>query len=253
MNTRPLISALAITKNEAQVLEGFLKQLDFANEIIIVDSFSTDGTQNIVRNHPNAQLIERPFKNFSDQKNFAIEQATHPWIVFFDPDEEITPALKEEILAKVSQPEAVAYRVKRALYFMGKRLRYSGFQNDYVIRLFRKDKCRYDGSLVHETIKAQGKVATFSEILPHHTYRGFDQYTSKLHQYSKLKAMMMFQKHKKARWIHFIVRPWYRFWHQYIIRLGILDGKEGFVLAYLNAFTVFKRYIHLWLLYRKIE
>jgi hypothetical protein len=106
---------------------------------------------------------------------------------------------------------------------------------------------------VHETLTATGKTGKLKSRLPHHTYKSFDDYTAKLHHYSKLQAQMLYEKGKKPSLVHFLWRPWYRFWHQYLIRLGILDGKEGFILAYINAFSVFKRYVNLWLLYRKTD
>lgn len=253
MKEQPPISALAITLNEADRIEAFIESLSFADEIIIVDSFSTDDTVKLADQYPKVTVHQRKFDNFSSQKNFAIDKAANDWILFFDPDEEITAELRNEIINTLKVPKANAYFVKRQLYFMGKKIRYSGFQTDWVIRLFNKHHCRYDGRLVHETIDFKGPTAKLSARLPHHTYKSFDDYTSKLHKYSKLQAKMLHSKGKRPSLIHFLFRPWYRFWHQYLLRLGILDGKEGFILAYINAFSVFKRYANLWLLYRKID
>jgi glycosyltransferase involved in cell wall biosynthesis len=249
----PKITALAITFNEAPHMAGFLERMDFADEIIIVDSFSTDNTVAIAERFPKVKLIQRPFDDFSSQKNFAIEQASNDWITFFDPDEEVTPELAEEIRNAVSSSEADAYAVRRQLYFMGKKIRFSGFQTDWVIRLFKKDSARYNGNLVHETLEIDGHTGRFKTRMPHHTYRDLDDYTGKLHRYAELQARTLYEKKVRPNIWHFLFRPFYRFWHQYLIRLGILDGKEGFILAYINAFSVFKRYTHLWLLYRKIR
>ncbi|MAO08435.1 MAG: glycosyl transferase family 2 [Alteromonas sp.] len=253
MHKKNKISALAITLNEAEVLEDFLKSLDFVDEIIIVDSFSSDQTKAIATSFEKVKWFERTFDNFSEQKNFAISKASHDWLLFFDPDEEITSEVKEEILETLENPKADAYFIRRQLYFMGKKINYSGFQTDWVIRLFHKKHGRYNGNLVHETLQVQGTTAKLKSRVPHHTYKSFDDYTHKLHKYSALQARMLYEKKKKPSLFHFIFRPFYRFWHQYLIRLGILDGKEGFILAYINAFSVFKRYLNLWLLYRKIN
>ncbi len=247
------ISALAITLNEAQNIEGYLKRLWFADEIIIVDSFSTDNTVALASKHERVTVYQREFDNFSAQKNFAISKAKNTWVTFFDLDEEVTMPLAKEILNMAKRPKAIAYFVKRDYNFMGKRIKYSGFQTDYVIRFFNKDHCQYNSNLVHETIVADGKTAKLKNTSPHYTYKSFDHYTGKLHQYSELQAQMLYKKGKKPNVYHFFFRPWYRFWHQYIIRLGVLDGKEGFILAYVSAFSVFKRYVNLWLLYRKID
>ena len=247
------ISALAITLNEAEVIEDFIKSLWFADEIIIVDSYSTDATVALASQHEKVKVVKRKFDNFSEQKNYAISQATNDWAVFFDPDEEVTKPMADEILKTLATPKAIAYFVKRELYFMGKRIKYSGFQTDWVIRIFNKNHCSYNGNLVHETLDANGATAKLKSRLPHHTYKSFDDYTGKLHRYSALQARMLYDKGKKPNLFHFLFRPCYRFWHQYILRLGILDGKEGFILAYINAFSVFKRYVNLWLLYRRIN
>ncbi len=247
------ISALVITLNEEDRIEKFLKSLSFADEIILVDSYSTDGTVVLAQKQKNVKILKRRFDNFSAQKNFAISKAQHDWIVFFDADEEITPKLATEITETLYTPKAIAYTVRRDFYFMGKKIKYSGLQNDTVVRIFHKKYCRYNDNLVHETLDVTGTTQLLKERVPHYSYKGFDNYTQKAHQYSALQAKALYKKKKKPTLLHFLFRPWYRFWHQYIIRLGILDGKEGFILAYVSAFSVFKRYLNLWLLYRKIE
>lgn len=247
------ISALAITLNEAEAIEPFIQSLWFADEIVIVDSFSTDETVAIASQHEKVIVHQRKFDNFSSQKNFALSKASNDWVVFFDPDEEITKALADEMLLVLENPVAQAYYVKRRIHFMGKPLKYSGFQTDWVVRLFHKEYCRYNDQKVHEVIETTGKTARLKNRLPHHSYKSFDDYTGKLHRYSELQAQTLYEKKKKPNLYHFLFRPFYRFWHQYLLRLGILDGKEGFILAYINAFSVFKRYVNLWLLYRKIN
>ncbi len=253
MSKIPNISALAITLNEAENIQSFIESLDFVDEIIIVDSFSTDETVTLAQQFEKVTVHQRKFDNFSEQKNYAISKASNDWILFFDPDEEITSDVKKEILQTLQNPKADAYFIRRQLYFMGKKIKYSGFQTDWVVRLFHKNHGKYDGNLVHETLHVTGTTGKLKTRVPHHTYKSFDDYTAKLHRYSSLQARMLYEKGKKPRWFHFVFRPLYRFWHQYLLRLGILDGKEGFILAYINAFSVWKRYINLWLLYRKLN
>jgi len=248
-----MISALAITYNEETHIESYIKSLSFADEIIIVDSFSTDKTVEIAKQF-DVKIISRPFKNFSDQKNFAISQARHDWIVFFDLDEKIPPALVQEIVAKVNAAVPLyAYNVNRNFHFMGKRIKYSGFQTDKAVRLFHKNHCKYNGNTVHERIETNGEIGLLKHALDHQTYKSFDNYNTKLSMYSKLQAEELFKKDVRPNLIHFLFRPWYRFMHQYFLRLGFLDGKEGFIISYVHAFSVFKRYIQLWAMYRKIE
>lgn len=248
-----MISALAITYNEESNIESYIESLSFADEIIIVDSNSTDNTVALAKKH-NVTVVKRAFDNFSNQKNYAISLAKNNWIVFFDLDEKISEPLAEEIMSTVSSKNPMnAYLVKRNFIFMGKRLKYSGFQTDIVIRLFNKNYCRYNGNSVHETIETSEKIGHLKNTSDHYTYKDFDSYNQKLSQYSKLQAEQLFKKNVRPNMYHFLFRPWYRFMHQYFLRLGILDGKEGFILAYINAFSVFKRYIQLWLMYRKIN
>lgn len=248
-----MISALAITYNEEQHIERFIKSLSFADEIIIVDSNSTDETVAIAKSL-NAKVITRDFDNFSSQKNYALEQANHDWIVFFDLDETISTELADEIQSKInSSTETVAFKVKRHVHFMGKRIRYSGFQNDEVVRVFEKSACHYNSNFVHETLEVKGKCETLKNHSEHFSYKSFDLYNDKLTLYSRLQAEMLYAKNLRPNAFHFMVRPWFRFFHQYIIKLGFLDGKEGFILAYLSAFAVFKRYLFLWGRYRNIE
>ena len=248
-----MISALAITYNEETHIEDYIKSLSFADEIIIVDSFSTDNTVALAEKY-NVKIIPREFKNFSDQKNFAIAQAHHDWVVFFDLDEKIPKALAEEIVATVhSENPLKAYRVKRQFHFMGKRIKHSGFQTDVAVRLFNKNYCKYNGKAVHETIETDEDIGMLKQSVDHQTYKSFDNYNEKLSKYSKLQAEELFKKNVRPNAYHFLFRPWYRFMHQYFLRLGFLDGKEGFIISYLHAFSVYKRYIQLWALYRNIN
>lgn len=251
MNTK--ITALAITYNESVHISTYIEQLSFADEIIIVDSFSTDNTVSLARKY-DVTLIQRKFDDFSKQKNFAIDQAKNDWIVFFDLDEQVPEVLANEIVQTVNSgnPEK-AYHVKRDFHFMGKRMKYSGFQTDISVRLFNKNYCRYNGKPVHETIETTEKIGQFKHAVAHQTYKNFDNYNQKLSHYSRLQAEALYKKNVRPNAYHFIFRPFYRFLHQYFFRFGFLDGKEGFILCYVHAFSVFKRYLQLWTMYRKID
>lgn len=249
----PKITALAITYNEEENVARYVKSLAFADEIIFVDSQSTDKTVAIAE-QMGVKVLQRPFDDFSNQRNFAIQQAQNDWIVFFDLDEIMTKQLEKEILKKVnSSSDKVAYFVKRNFFFLGKHMRFGGWQNDKAIRLFHKNHCKYNGNLVHEVIKTQGKTGLLKNSVHHYSYKTFDNYNDKLNLYSKLQAENLYLKSIKPNLYHFFIRPSYRFLWQYIFRLGILDGKEGFILAYVHSFSVFKRYLQLWMMYRKID
>lgn len=248
-----MISAIAITYNEEEHIERYIKSLSFADEIIIVDANSTDKTAELAI-QLGAKLITKDFDNFLSQKNFAIQQASYNWVVFFDLDEMISPELALEIRNKAdSNKDVKAFKVKRINYFMGKKIAFSGFQNDYVVRLFHKEYCNYNSNIVHETLKVEGAVEKLKHTCNHYTYKSFDVYNEKLSRYSKLQAKVLLDKNKRPNLYHFLIRPLYRFIHQYFFRLGFLDGKEGLILAYLSGFSVFKRYLFLWTMYRNID
>lgn len=248
-----MITALAITYNEEQHIQRYIESLYFADEIIIIDALSTDRTTEIATSL-GAKVITRKFDDFSSQKNFAIAQAKNNWIVFFDLDETIPKALAKEIVTiHQSSINFVAYEVKRQFLFMGKKIKYSGFQNDKAIRFFNKKYCSYNGDPVHEIVSVDGAIGQLTCKSEHYTYKNFDLYNAKLTNYSKLQAEKLYIKNLRPNIYHFFIRPLYRFLHQYIIRLGFLDRKEGFILAYLSAFAVFKRYLQLWLMYRHID
>ena len=246
------ITALAITLNEEENVKQYVESLSFADEIIFVDSNSTDKTVEIAESL-GVKVIQRDFDNFSNQRNFAISQAKNDWITFFDLDEIVTPELNAEIVSVTSSTsDCVAYYVKRNFHFMGKRIKFGGWQSDKAIRVFNKKHCKYNG-LVHETVVANGKVGYLKERVNHFSYRSFDNYNDKLNLYSKLQAESLYVKNKRPNAYHFFIRPKYRFVWQYFYRLGFMDGKEGFILAYVHAFSVFKRYLQLWMMYRKID
>lgn len=252
-NLTPKITALAITYNEEENVKRYVDSLAFADEIIFIDSQSTDNTVKIATDL-GVKVIQRKFDDFSNQRNYAIEQAANDWIIFFDLDEVMTPALEKEIKKKInSKSEKVAYFVKRNFFFLGKRMKYGGWQNDRAIRLFNKHYCCYNGNLVHEVIKTQGKTGKLKSSVNHYSYKNFDNYNDKLNLYSKLQAENLYLKKVKPNLYHFFIRPGYRFLWQYLFRLGFLDGKEGFILAYVHSFSVFKRYLQLWMMHRKIE
>lgn len=248
-----MISALAITYNDDLNIEKFIKRLSFADEIIIIDSNSTDNTVKLAKEH-GAKVLVRDFDTISNQKNFAIQQANHEWIVFFDLDETMSQELTEDIQSSITNSGTTnAFKVKRNFYFMGKRIKYGGFQNDAVIRVFKKNKATYSTDLVHETLEIDGLIKTLKHKTDHYSYKGFDDYNTELTQSSKLLAHALYTKNVRPNLYHFLLKPWFHFWHRYLIQLGFLDGKEGFILAYTSAFAVFKRYLYLWTMYRNIE
>lgn len=247
------ITALLISFNEEKNIQRFLNDADYADEIIIVDSFSKDKTVEIAKKHPKTKVFIREFKNFTDQKNFAISKASHEWITFFDADEHVPANLKNEIVHTVNSKNPLdAYYVHRRFFFQERLLRFSGMQNDKAIRLFKKSKSKYKSNLlVHELLECDGTIGKLKNSLDHYTYSSVEEYRKKLTSYSKLRAQELEKKNLKPNFFHYLIKPAYRFLNHYIIRLGFLDGKDGYIISKLHAESVYKRYVFLNDIYRE--
>ena len=250
---KPKISALLITKNEAENIEAVIENLSFADEIIIVDSFSTDGTVEKIKQYPHVKLLQNNFVNFSNQRNFALQHAKHNWVLFIDADERITTNLKQEIIKMVTtKSDVVAYEIYRKFYFKKELVRFSGWQTDKVFRLYQKDKVNYQKDLfVHELLNIKGKTNVLKYKLLHYSFNSYKEYKNKMTQYAALRAQELFLKKLKPNFFHFYIKPTYRFFIHFIIRLGFLDGKKGAVVSSLSAYYVKQRYIELQKLYRQ--
>ena len=238
------ISALLIVYNEVNHIQEVINNISFADEIIVVDSFSTDGTLAELAQFENVHTIKRKFKNFADQRNFALQQATHNWVLFIDADERITDALKTEIITTINtSTDAVAFMFKRLYFFNKKRIYFSGFQTDTTYRLFKKEHVSYiEDKIVHEMPQINGKSKILKNNMLHYCFDSASHYKAKMEHYASLKALELFKKGKKPTPFHFIFRPTYKFINNYFFRLGFLDGKAGFQICYLGAYGVYYRY-----------
>ncbi|TDY61327.1 glycosyltransferase family 2 protein [Algibacter lectus] len=238
------ISALMIVFNESKHIEDAINNIDFADEIIVIDSFSTDGTFEKLQKLKHVKVIQREFKNFADQRNFAISQATKDWILFIDADERITEKLKQELNSEINTSnDIIAYMFKRKYFFKQKRIRFCGFQTDTTYRLFKKGFFKYDETkIVHEMPIIDGKSKILKNDMLHYCFDSAAHYKSKMEHYASLKALELFKKGKKPNAFHFYIRPLYKFLVNYIFRLGFLDGVEGLQICYLSAYGVYYRY-----------
>ena len=247
------LTAIIPTGNEEHNIKDVIASVQFADEIMVVDSFSTDNTLNIAKQYTDF-VVRREYINSASQKNWAIPQANNEWILLVDADERVSEDLKNEILNTLkNNPEEVAFWIGRSNDFMGKRIKYSGWQGDKVIRLFRKSKCTYENKEVHAEIIANGKVGKLKHKLIHNTYVSLDHYIDKLNRYAWWQAKDLQKKGIKITPYHLLIKPIYRFVKHYIIGKGFLDGIPGFAIAVLEAYAVGSRYLKLWLLNRNLE
>lgn len=239
------VTAIIPARNEARNMEAALESVSWADEVIVIDSLSTDETVAIA-SKKGAKVLLKEFDTHARQKNYAIAQATYDWIFVLDADERVTPELKEEISRLLqTEPEHNAYWIYRQNYFMDKPVRYSGWQSDKVIRLFRKS-CRYADVKVHEEITGTGKTGTLKHKLLHYTYTSIGHYLHKWDYYTTLSAQDRAAKTKEVTLFHLAVKPTVRFLRHYILKLGFLDGRVGFIISAMAASSVFMRYLKLW-------
>lgn len=245
------ITAIIPTFNEEVNIREAIESVLWCDEIIVVDSFSTDRTVEIVNNFPEVRLLQHEYEHSAAQKNWTIPQASHQWIFLLDADERPTPELVEEIkIVLKSGKKYSGYWIYRRNNFMGKRINYSGWQSDKVLRLFKRDECRYQDKQVHAEIEANGEFGFLKNKLIHYTYKDITSYLKKADRYSTWGALDRFHKFERTSrkiglWYLFL-RPFGRFLRHYFWRLGILDGTHGFVISALAANIVFIRALKIW-------
>ncbi|MBZ1350644.1 glycosyltransferase family 2 protein [Alcaligenaceae bacterium LF4-65] len=237
------LSVIVITKNEAANIADCLASVAFADEIIVLDSGSTDGTVELAR-HAGAQVHQSSdWPGFGIQKNRVLALATKEWVFSIDADERVTPALRDEIIATLQAPKCSGYEVNRLSEFCGKPIRHSGWWPDPVLRLFRRDSGTFNDVLVHESVSlSQGKTGHLRSHLLHYPHPTLDSLIDKVNRYSGEAAKMMFAKGKRAGLPKIVAHSMWTFIRIYFLRLGILDGRHGFVLAVTAASGNFLRY-----------
>jgi len=242
------ITAIIPAFNEQDNISEAIANVSFADEILVVDAFSTDRTVEIASSFPKVKIIQRNYEYSASQKNWAIPQAQHEWIFLLDADERISESLKNEILKTVENPQGcVAFWVKRSNVFMDKKLCFV-WKGDKVIRLFKRDDCRYEDKHVHAEIVTKGKIGFLKNELLHDTYRnkGLEAYLEKNNRYSTWAAYDRVNIVNSVNFYHLVVKPWAAFVKRYFVQLGFLDGKQGFIISMFGAWSVFMRYVKIW-------
>lgn len=245
------ITAIIPTFNEEINIRDAIESVLWCDEIIVVDSYSTDNTCEIVKSFPKVRLLQNEYVHSAAQKNWTIPQASHPWIFLLDADERPTTKLVEEIRRVLNnKTEYSGFWIYRKNNFMDKRIDYSGWQSDKVIRLFKRDECQYQNKHVHAEIESKGKISFLNEKIVHYTYKDLQSYLKKADRYTTWGAQDRFQKFKKSGkkigLLYLVFRPLGRFVRHYVWRLGFLDGTHGFVVSALAAHNVFIRAVKIW-------
>jgi glycosyltransferase involved in cell wall biosynthesis len=248
------ISAVIITNNEEARLEGALKSLHgIASEIVVVDCHSTDATVKVARKYTD-KVFERGWTSFADQKNFANSKAAFPWILSLDADERVSPELRQELLKlEEIEPECSGFSIPRLVYYLRRWIRHSGWYPDRKIRLFRKNKARWEGEYVHERLVVDGRIEKLKGPIHHFTYRNIAEHLVRINKFSDLGAQKLYAHKKKCRWYHLLCLPFFRFVRAYVWKRGFLDGFAGLVISVLTGYAVFVRYAKLREIWKKGE
>ena len=238
------LSVLIIARNEEKNIADCIKSVDFADEIVVVDDFSSDKTAQIASSL-GAKVVQRAMNgDWSGQQNFSLQQATHDWVLLIDADERITPALAQEIQQKLQTGEPFAYRIKRLNYFHKKRVRFGTLHPDFVTRLLPKKDFYLTGQ-VHPKLHYPYPEKNLKRPMLHYAYDNWDAYFRKFDQYTKLAAIRYKEENTKS--VSFVrdilLRPMWAFFKVYIIHLGFLDGKIGWILACNHYFYTMTKYV----------
>lgn len=239
------VSVVIVTKNEEINIEDALKSVADANEIIVVDSFSTDSTVDICRKYTD-KVYQHKWQGFARQKQTAVDYAEGPWVLILDADERVTPELKAEILENISSTDLNGFYMPRENYFIGERIRHGGWWPDHTLRLFKKDKGKLGPREVHEIVLVEGSTACLKNPLRHYTYRSVSDFVERMERYSTLAASEMRKNTGRAGIFSLTIKPPFTFIKMYFLRLGVLDGTRGFMLAVLYSFYTFLKYAKTW-------
>lgn len=241
----PTLTVILPCYNEEAYIEAALRSVSFANEIIVIDSFSTDNTPAIAKKYASL-FLEREFDNFSTQKNYALTYATSDWILFLDADERITYPLQLEIKQAISSGKHAGYKLNFPHFFMN---RFLYHHSSDVLRLVQREGTSYTG-LVHEKLSITGTVGKLKNPVLHFTYKSLDHYIQKRESYAWFQAEQLYKKGKKTNLFLLCFKPFWRFFNSYLLKGGFKDGIPGLSISAINAYGVFERYVKLLLLQR---
>ena len=244
---RRRISAVVTTYNEEHNIGDCVESLLWCDEIVVVDSFSTDRTPEIARSYPKVRFLQRTYMGSASQKNWSMDQTRCEWLLIFDADERCTPELQGEITALLAAgPGADAYTIKRRAYFMDREIRHSGWQHDRVVRLVKRGAGRYPNKRVHADMRTRGPAPVLNHPMLHFMVESFDQYLPRIVKYGFWGAAQGWTTNRRSGFAEVLGRPLWRFVRMYFFQLGFLDGMPGLVFCMLQAFGTYLKWGILW-------
>jgi glycosyltransferase involved in cell wall biosynthesis len=252
MGKRVRVSAIVITKNVEPTIRRCLESLRWADEIVVVDSASTDRTSEICGEFGALFHVTEDWPGYGPQKNRALGRASGDWVVSLDSDEWLTPELRAEIERAIATPGGkAAFAIPRQSSFCGRYMRHSGWWPDYVVRLFRRGNARFSEDPTHERLIVNGATGKLRSPIMHEAITSLDQMLGKMNVYSTSSAETFHRRGRQASLLTALVHGSWAFFRTYVLRLGFLDGREGFMLAVANAEGSYYRYLKLMLLSAK--
>ena len=240
---RAPLSVVILTKDERDRLPGALQSVDFAEEVVVADTGSTDGTQDVAR-LSGARVVSIGWEGFVASRNRALLEARHEWVLVLDADERVPPALRDEILDALERndPAMAGYRMPRLSHFLGRPVRHGTWYPDYKLRLGRRSRgLRAEGGRVHETLAVDGHVGRLTSALVHHPYRDFSDALRKASRYARLGAEDRYDRGARGSVVGLFVRPAFEFFRFLVLRRGFLDGAVGWSVAFLHGSSYFLR------------
>jgi len=249
--SRASLAVCVIAQDEEERIGACLASVAFADEIVVVDSGSTDRTVGIAR-AAGARVIERAWPGYVAQKNFALEQATTEWVLCVDADEQVSPQLAESIRnALATAPASVAgYRMARRTLYLGRWILHGGWYPDYKVRLVRRGRARWGGVDPHDRLEAEGPVGTLAGDLEHRTYRDISDHLRTIDRFTSVAAGELHARGRGVALAGMLLNAPAKFLKMYVLKAGFLDGVPGFIVAALGSYYVFLRYAKLWELRR---
>lgn len=239
------LSAVIITYNEEKNIGRCLDSLiGVADEVVVVDSFSTDQTEAICRQHPGVRFMQHPFEGHIEQKNYALQQARFPYVLALDADEALDTELKKSILATKKTWQYDGYTMKRLTNYCGQWIHHSGWYPDQKLRLWRKETGKWGGTNPHD--KVELAVGSLTAHLPgdllHYSYYTVQEHLERANKYAAIAAEAMHQQGKKATWLNVFFSPVLKFLRNYVLKGGILDGRLGYTICRLSALETYWKY-----------
>ncbi|MDA8019997.1 MAG: glycosyltransferase family 2 protein [Thermoanaerobaculia bacterium] len=244
---RPKVSVVVTTFNEEHNIAACLETLLWADEILVVDSFSEDRTPEIVQDYEQVTFVQRTYFGSAAQKNWAMDQCKNPWILIFDADERCTPKLREEIEELLaSGPDHEAYTIRRKVFFLGKVIHFSGWQRDQVVRLVRQGAGRYPNRRVHADMKTRGAAPLLKHRMDHYMVDDFHEYVLRIVKYSRWGAAQGWRDGRRPGFNEVCLRSVWRFVRTYVVQGGVFDGMRGIVFCMLQAYGTYVKWSLLW-------